>query len=178
MFTVELDKVLKLELKYSDHPSDSGGKTMYGITEDVAREWGYKGRMRDLPIQTAKTIYYDMYWKPLGLDDMTYISKSITSEIFDTGVNQGIGRAAKYLQRSLNALNRQGRDYPDIKVDGSIGKRTLSALRSLLARRKGKGELVMVRCLNCLQGAFYINLVEARPKDEDFLYGWILKRVV
>ena len=33
------------------------------------------------------------------------------------------------------------------------------------------------RALNCLQGAFYIELTERRQKDERFAYGWLLNRV-
>ncbi len=178
MYTKELDKILNLEGKYSNNPSDSGGKTMYGITEATARAEGYDGDMKDLPIDIAKSIYYERYWKPLLLDDITVLSGSIASELFDTAVNQGVGKASKYLQRCLNSLNRQGLDYVDIKLDGYVGKQTLAALRSYLNRRGVEGELVMLRCLNCLQGAFYINLAEIREKDEDFLYGWVLKRVV
>ena len=39
------------------------------------------------------------------------------------------------------------------------------------------GEHVMLRALNCLQGAFYINLSRSRQKDETFLYGWLDNRV-
>lgn len=177
MFTDSLDKVINLEGKYSNHKSDSGGKTMYGVTEQVARRYGYKGLMSSMPIDVAKGIYYKYYWEPLMLDDVHKLSPSIAEELFDTGVNQGTGRAAEYLQKSLNGLNRQGKDYADIRVDGDVGAATIRALVSFLRKRSGQGELVLLRCLNSLQGSFYINLATSRPKDQDFLYGWILNRV-
>lgn len=42
-------------------PSDKGGETNYGITVATARANGYKGAMRDLPLQTAKDIYRNEY---------------------------------------------------------------------------------------------------------------------
>jgi lysozyme family protein len=36
--------------------------------------------------------------------------------MFDIGVNQGIGYAGLFLQRSLNVLNHNGKDYPDLKL--------------------------------------------------------------
>ena len=35
---------------------DPGGETMWGVTARVAREDGYTGPMRDLPLERAKSI--------------------------------------------------------------------------------------------------------------------------
>lgn len=35
-----------------DKQADPGGATRWGITEEVARAWGFKGDMRDLPFDT------------------------------------------------------------------------------------------------------------------------------
>jgi len=177
-FSKELEKVLDLEGKYSNHKSDSGGKTMYGIIEVVARRHGYKGAMSRMSKAKATEIYYKAYWKPLELDAINKILPAIVHELFDTGVNQGIGRAAEYLQYSLNALNRQGKDYNDLSVDGDLGPATLSALKAYKRKRKGSdGDVVMLRCLNCLQGSFYLRLSQRRKKDEDFVFGWMKNRV-
>ena len=170
--------VLGVEGGYSDHPSDSGGKTMHGITEALARKYGYLGDMEDLSVDRAVSIIESEFWNPLALGHISKISPSVASELLDTAVNQGAGRAAEYLQISLNAFNKRGRFYPDLSVDRHIGPMTLAALRKFLDIRKNEGELVLLRALNCLQGAFYLQLSQARPKDEDFVYSWILNRVV
>jgi hypothetical protein len=36
----------------------------------------------------------------------------------------------------------------------------------------------MLRALNSLQGARYIDIGESRPANEDFMFGWFLHRVV
>ncbi|MNM79477.1 putative Peptidoglycan domain protein [compost metagenome] len=86
--------------------------------------------------------------------------------------------ASRFLQRALNWFNRGGLDYQDLTVDGHIGPATLSALDGFLRVRKTQGELVLLRALNALQGARYGELVENRAKDEEFIFGWFLNRVV
>lgn len=178
MFEEIIVSILEKEGGFSDHPNDSGGQTRYGITQSVARAYGYQGEMKNLPIPLAKQIYREKYWNPMNLELVARIMPGIVEELFDTGVNQGNGRAAEYLQLSLNALNRQGQDWPDLKIDGDIGPATLDALRAFVAKRGGDAQVVMLRALNCLQGAFYINLSQRRPKDEDFVFGWLRNRVV
>lgn len=178
MFDSLINTIIKIEGGYSDGGRDSGGKTKYGITEAVARRWGYTGEMKDMPKAIAKLIYFDFYWQPLNLQEISGIMSGVVQELLDTGINQGIGRAGEYLQLSLNALNRQGRDYEDLKIDGEIGPATLRALRAYRDKRGLEGAMVLNRCLNCLQGAYYIHLSQRRPKDEAFVYGWILNRVV
>ena len=43
--------------------------------------------------------------------------------------------AATFLQRALTALNRNGKDYPDLVPDGRIGEQTLAALDGFLNAR-------------------------------------------
>jgi lysozyme family protein len=173
----ELVALIKREGGYSNDPDDSGGETMYGITAIVARENGYMGTMRDLPVETAKAIYRKRYWTGPRFDQVATLSPAIAIELFDTGVNCGVGKASEFLQLALNAFNMQGTRYPDIQEDGDVGAKTLSALRAFLAWRGMEGERVLVRTLNCLQGARYIDLSQRRSANETFVYGWMLNRV-
>ena len=170
-------KIIPVEGEYSDNRDDSGGKTRWGVTESVARRFGYLGDMRALPLSMAKQIYKERYWGINNLDRVADLTPSIALELADTGVNMGPARAAEFLQRSLNALNKQGKQYPDVRVDGDIGPATINCLKMFLHIRGGEGELVLLKCLNALQGAHYIRLVESRQKDEEFFYGWIKNRV-
>jgi hypothetical protein len=47
-----------------------------------------------------------------------------------------------------------------------------------LKARGSQGEVVLLRMLNALQGARYIEITEERVQNEDFIYGWFLNRVV
>jgi len=167
-----------IEKGYSDNPNDRGGPTNHGITEEVARANGYTGDMKDLSEEEARRIAKKQYWDIMRLDDIGVLSPVIATELFDTGFNCGQLTAGKFLQRALNALNRQTRDYGDLEVDGLIGPLTVMTLRKYLDKRKNdEGEKVMLRALNALQGTYYISISETRPKNEEFTFGWFRHRV-
>ena len=67
--------------------------------------------------------------------------------------------------------------YPDLGVDGAVGPGTLKALTAFLKHRGTEGVTVMLKAMNCLQGARYIDLAEKRSANEAFLYGWLRERV-
>ena len=171
-----IDAVIDREGGYSDHPADRGGKTRWGITEGVARANGYVGDMRHFARPAAAAIYRRVYWQQPGYDRVATRAPALAAELFDTGVNMGPKVASGFLQRALNALNRGATDYPDIALDGRIGPRTLAALDGFLARRP-KGEGVLVKAVEALQGERYLTLAERRPANEAFLYGWLANRL-
>lgn len=173
-----IEGIIGREGGYVDNPKDRGGPTRWGITQAVAREYGYDGDMRTLPREVAKAIYLELYYVGPKFDQVYGKSVAIAEELVDTGVNMGVGVAAKFLQRSLNAFNREAEIYQDITVDGVLGMQTLSALQAYLNHRVGpQGEQVMLKALNVLQGARYIELAEGRPANEEFVYGWINTRI-
>ena len=115
-FDRAFDILLKHEGGFSDHPSDPGGKTRFGVTEAVAREAGYRGDMRDLPIDLAKRIYKDRYWDAVRADELP---EAVRYAVFDAAVNSGPRQAIRWLQRAVGA-----------KDDGIIGPKTLAAVRA------------------------------------------------
>jgi lysozyme family protein len=174
--------IIGVEGGYVNDPSDAGGATKFGITERVARFNGYQGDMRLLPRDTAITIYYSQYIVAPGFDKVADISFELAAELIDAYVNMGAGnRDAKdgpiyWLQRWLNALNGGGTYYPDITVDGGLGKQTLDALRAF-GRTKGRSYLVLAEACNAMQGARYLHIIEANASQERFAYGWLANRV-
>lgn len=108
--------LLKHEGDYSDHPADPGGKTRYGITEAVAREVGYRGDMRELPLDLAKRIYKERYWGAVRAEELPEV---IRYAVFDAAVNSGPRQAIRWLQRAVGA-----------KDDGIVGPITLGAVRA------------------------------------------------
>lgn len=172
-----IEGIVGREGGFTDNPKDKGGPTRWGITQAVARQYGYTGDMRTLPREVAKAIYLELYYVGPKFDQVHALSPSIAEELTDTGVNCGQAVAAKFLQRALNAFNREASIYPDITVDGQLGIRSLAALRAYLEHRGAEGEDVMLKALNCLQGERYIGLAEGRPANEEFVYGWIRTRV-
>lgn len=108
-----LEILLKHEGGYSDHPSDPGGATMYGITQRVARQHGYQGHMRDLPLSVATTIYRKQYWAMIKADQLP---EALRFHVFDAAVNSGNVQAIRWLQMCAG-----------VKTDGIIGPITLRA---------------------------------------------------
>jgi lysozyme family protein len=171
-----LDALVGREGRYSDHPADRGGPTMWGVTEQVARAYGYTGDMRQLPRETANAIYRKRYWTDPKFDQVAKRYPLVGEELLDTGVNMGTGVAATFLQRALNLLNREAADWPDMVVDGRIGPMTLAALDRYQKTRGAAGETVLYRLLDGLQIARYADITEARPANEAFMFGWIANR--
>ena len=173
-----VDALIDREGGYVNHPADRGGATCFGITEAVARAHGYGGAMRDLPRSEAESIYRRLYWLRPRFDQIARRAPRLAAELFDTGANMGPAVAATFLQRALTALNRSGRDYPDLVPDGRLGETSLAALDAFFAvRGKSGGETVLLRAMEALQGERYLRLAERRPANEAFLYGWLANRI-
>ena len=173
-----IDELIEREGGYVNHPADKGGPTRFGITEAVARAHGYGGAIADLPREEAEAIYGRLYWLRPRFDEVAERAPAVAAELFDTGANMGPAVAATFLQRALTALNRNGKDYPDLVPDGRIGRETLAALDAFLdVRGRDRGETVLIRALEALQGERYLRLAEKRPANEAFLYGWLANRI-
>ncbi len=169
-----INDIIRVEGGYVNNPNDSGGETNFGITKSVARSFGYDGRMSDMPRDIAFDIYSAQYWDTVKGDDLTSLEPKIAEEVVDTCVNMGVNRAGTFLQRALNSLNNRETLYQDVIVDGHIGNATLTALSLMIDKRDTN---TLIKMLNCLQGAFYVELAERREKDEVFINGWFKKRV-
>lgn len=176
--------LIQREGGYSNDPTDAGGETNWGITIKTARRNGYLGPMKDMPREVAANIYRLEFWINPGWADLAAIDHAnaglqlVAEELLDTGVNMGPGTAGKFLQRSLNVLNRQGADWPDLVVDGEAGRATREAVKGLMKARPVDGLAVLNRMLNSLQSVRYIEIAEANPSQERFQFGWQLNRVV
>lgn len=133
--------------------------------------------MSELPLEKAKEIHQKRSWEPLRLDTIAEVSQPVALKLFDIGVHMGTGPAAKFLQRSLNALNRQGAEYPDVTLDGAIGPKTVTAFRKFMDKRKPQGETVILKAISSLQGARYIEIAESREQNEAFVFDWLATRV-
>ena len=172
-----IDAIIAREGGYVNDPRDAGGETNWGITKAVARANGWTRPMKELPRQVAYTIYWQRYVQDPKFDRILALNAAIAAECIDTGVNMGPSWGAIFLQRALNGLNNQGKLYTDIAVDGAVGPGTVGALAAYLKHRGAEGVTVLLRAMNCLQGARYIDLAEKRSANEAFLYGWLRERV-
>ena len=106
-------KLMGHEKGYSDHPDDTGGETMWGVTKRVARMHGYAGDMRALPLATAKEIARAEYWDAVKADKLP---DAVRFDVFDAAYNSGVEQATLWLQRAAGA-----------DPDGKLGPMTLIA---------------------------------------------------
>lgn len=132
-----IGRILAHEGGYVNHPSDPGGATNFGITERVAREWGYKGDMRALPRDTAVDIYRARYWDRVQGDKLP---DEVAFQIVDAAVNHGIGNAIRWMQRAAGVAD-----------DGIIGPVTLAAVA-----KADPADLVLL--FNAIRLEFYASL--------------------
>lgn len=92
--------VLQSEGGYSNTPGDNGGPTNFGITLTDYRKYikktGTASDVKSMTKDQAVSIYKGKYWDALGCDDL---ASGVDYTCFDYGVNSGVGRPRKVLQR-------------------------------------------------------------------------------
>lgn len=171
-----------IEGGYSNHPDDRGGRTMYGITEEVAREAGYAGKMEELSLELARSIYKTKYFENYGFGKIQ--NTKIAGELFEFTVNTGRGKlAVMFLQRAYNLLNKN----INLVEDGQLGDKTANTINSYKFYKS------LFKVLNIFQGMYYISIAEddmvakefllnhkntnGSEKNKTFIRGWIDKRV-
>ena len=152
------DYLLMVEGGYSNDKHDKGGKTKYGIIEEVARDFGYKGDMQDLTIDFAKNIYLKKYYLGNKLDKV--VNDKVALSICDWAVNSG-RNGIKNAQMALNRIAGT-----NLEADGIIGNKTLEALNVVDAEK-------FLEVYHNLQRIYYRAKVEADRTQERFLTGWL-----
>ncbi|MCV9910179.1 secretion activator protein [Brucella sp. HL-2] len=119
---------------WSNHPSDPGGKTMYGVTEAVYHAWLKSQNkavkpVRNITITEAREIYFKEYWLKAGCSTL---AMGVNLAVYDASVNSGVSRGRKWLLASIG-----GRDHETVK---KICAARLSFMQSLkIWKTFGKG---------------------------------------
>lgn len=172
---------------YVHDPLDRGGETYSGISRKYHPQWeGWqtidrikRNHPNDFTrhvnnshglIALAKDFYRTQFWQPILGNEIR--DQSIANKVFDTAVDQGTATSIQYLQASLNLLNRNQLDYPDIAVDRKMGPRTLAALNDFLKLEKGQPDYLL-KLLNLMQANRYVELMERDPTQQKFARGWL-----
>ena len=172
-FNEAFDKTMGHEGGYVNDPDDAGGETYRGIARRYHPQWeGWdliddtKPDIDDAALDPyVRKFYEERYWDVNLLDEFP---QSIANEMFDTGVNMGIGRAAKFLQESLNYLNRNESLFQDLVVDGDIGPATMNGLSKI-----SEGDVkILLKMLNVCQGRHYMEYMKKSPTQEKYARGW------
>ncbi|MEV8465287.1 glycosyl hydrolase 108 family protein [Fluviibacterium sp. DFM31] len=116
-----LEIIFMHEGGYSDHPKDPGGATNMGITHKTLAAWRgqpvTRDDVRNLTREEAGEIYRANYWNALSCDSLP---AGVDLVAFDFGVNAGVRRSAKLLQKLVH-----------VEQDGQIGPITVGAAQTL-----------------------------------------------
>jgi len=181
------DNLIGHEGGYSNNSNDIGGETYKGISRryndgwpgwkiiDSAKPYNFnpkdKTQKRALneklsnidELQTlVKEFYYQKYWNKFKGDDLPY---DVAEELLEQSVILGTWKTAgKNLQEALNLLNRNGKLFPDLVIDGIVGKKTLQAVNLVNKRR-------LLNVLNGIEFCKFKESMENRPANELFV-GW------
>lgn len=96
---------------------------MNGIIQTEYDSWRRSKGLAQRPVKfidpsERDEIYFEQYWQPLRASDLP---AGIDLMVFDYGVNSGVGRSARQLQKLIGAA----------PVDGHIGLITLGKLRGI-----------------------------------------------
>lgn len=173
---------------YSDDSTDAGGETYKGVSRRFHPSWiGWFiiDKIKDLAAQNdvplnvildqndaiqnaVKSFYKASFWDRFNGDNIP--DQAIAEELFDTSVNMGVHRAVVFLQRALNLLNRNQKNYSDILEDGIFGNDTLKTLGIYLGLDGNPNYLLKIA--NTLQGMHYIDYMTKHPEQEKYARGW------
>lgn len=83
---------------YTNHPSDPGGETKFGISKKAYPEIDIKS----LTLLEAEEIYKKDYWFRSNCDTMEW---PLAMSVFDASINCGVRRAREWLGKSVVAEN-------------------------------------------------------------------------
>jgi len=143
--------ILRNEGGYINHPNDPGGETNFGI----AKKFYPNEDIKNMTIPRATYLYYRDYWLPMNLKG--FKNEELVLQVFDFGINAGIRRSIKLLQRLVGVID-----------DGFVGPITTKIINDQ--------DSDIVKKFKNRRRIYYMNLAAQKPKLEVFLRGW-LRRV-
>jgi lysozyme family protein len=147
-FSSVIEMVLHHEGGYVNHPNDPGGETKYGISKRAYPEID----IANLTEEDAEEIYFKEYWSKIKGEDLP---SGVACVVMDYGVNSGISRASKALQRACGIE----------KGDGIIGPHSLAAVWATV---KDKGEKQVIDEVTNTRREF----IRSLSTYETFGKGW------
>ena len=171
-----------IEAGWVNNPDDRGGETKHGVTKRVADDhkdalvslFGWDGEMRNLTKQMARYVYIEDYWDKMLLTEVCRIDPYIADKMFDIGINAGVYTASRWLQILICVMNKKGRLYDDVEIDGHVGAKTVDGLKAAFrAHGNRKAGWAMMKGLLSKQGDHYIDISLNREANETFFMGWM-----
>jgi len=179
-FAISFSKSDRAEGGYSNRPVDRGGETYRGVSRVYNPDWlgwpiidkakaspDFPQRLaNDQVLDSLVVAFYRSLWGRLHCQ--SFPTQELANIVFDTAILCGETTAVIYLQRSLNALNKQGKLWADIAVDGRPGQATLAAINKAAASAN-----LLVTAMAVLRGYGHLILAEKHQDQEENARGWL-----
>lgn len=164
------ERIFDLEKGYVNDPQDKGGATNFGITLATLKAWRGDDSLtaedvKALSKEEAFQIYEKEYFLDPGFDRIPDLR--LQQFVTDMGVHHGQNTAVQILQRVINYYAS-----PDVKVDGSFGGKTLTALLDAVGK---VGVLTVLQKLVDERAIFMAEIVQKDPTQAKFIKGWLVR---
>lgn len=158
-----IDEIIRREggAKETNDPSDSGGRTKYGISERSHPDVWADG---DVSYQEARTVYEKIYILEEKFNKIKDLM--LFHQVVDHGVTSGPDTAARMLQQIVGTT-----------PDGSIGPKTLRAIEEYPSGKlfgvEVPGNVLLNMKFRDARTLHYATIAKRRPKDLKWLLGWL-----
>lgn len=153
-FDYAIPKTLEHEGGYVNNKNDSGGETNFGITKRSYPRLD----IRNLTKNDAIAIYYRDFWAKFQY--LEQLELAIAAKTFDAGVNMGPSQARKLLKRAGNKMGLS------LNENTPIDSSDVNSLNSL-------DQSALLTTFRETIADFYKDLVRRKPKNSQFLKGWL-----
>lgn len=150
-----LTKEQRKNVGYVNDPLDKGGETKFGVAKNANPDLD----ITSLTWDGAKRTYFKRYWLAADCQFITEISPRLAVLHFDGAVNHGVGRAGRFLQRAVGAVE-----------DGDVGPNTMKALASTLSLIT---DIDVCNKICNSREAFYEAIIQKNPSQARFRNGWL-----
>ena len=163
--------VYAVEGGYVDNPKDPGGATRYGVTEQVARQYGYSGSMKVFPRSCdagakvcADQVYIADYVDRPGYMPLIVVEPAVADKLVNIAVNMGPARPNRWFRESVGVL-----------VSGlPLGAPDLAAYQMKQARQGVTPACeATLRYIAVKQEGEYLRLIRGNPALATFRNGWV-----
>jgi lysozyme family protein len=164
-------------LFYTNNLIDYGGEVFFGIERRRFPEWeGWRGvdylklkgilareRVGKGLMKLVVDFYRKEYWEKLQLERMPI---EVAKNVFESAAVFGGTAAIFFLQRVINMLNWNGRQYRVLVVDGRMSEETIKTLNDCV---KVYGTEKVARFIELMRVKRFLEILERDPTRRDLV---------